>query len=65
MPDPTGELLTQVRKAIVDVEGVASLVEPSEYARLGLPQPTASDQMGVLFVTPKDGYSFTAPATGG
>jgi predicted AlkP superfamily pyrophosphatase or phosphodiesterase len=64
VPDPTGELLTQVRKAIVDVEGVASLVEPSEYARLGLPQPTASDQMGVLFVTPKDGYSFTAPATG-
>jgi predicted AlkP superfamily pyrophosphatase or phosphodiesterase len=34
------------------------------YARLGLPQPTASDQMGVLFVTPRDGYSFTGPATG-
>jgi predicted AlkP superfamily pyrophosphatase or phosphodiesterase len=39
-------------------------VEPKDYARFGLPQPAASDQMGVLFVTPSDGYSFTAPATG-
>ena len=26
----------------------------------GLPQPSENNQMGVLFVTPKDGYSFTA-----
>jgi predicted AlkP superfamily pyrophosphatase or phosphodiesterase len=64
VPDPTGERLARVLKAIVGVEGVDSVVEPKDYARFGLPQPAASDQMGVLFVTPSDGYSFTAPATG-
>jgi predicted AlkP superfamily pyrophosphatase or phosphodiesterase len=63
-PDPTGDLLGRVRKAIAGVEGVDAVVEPSDYARFGLPQPAASDQMGALFVTPRDGYSFTAPADG-
>jgi predicted AlkP superfamily pyrophosphatase or phosphodiesterase len=63
-PDPTGDLLARARQTIAGIEGVASVVEPLDYARFGLPQPAASDQMGVLFVTPKDGYSFTAPATG-
>ena len=63
-PDPTGGLLARARQAITGVEGVDSVVEPSDYARFGLPQPAASDQMGVLFVTPKDGYAFTASATG-
>jgi predicted AlkP superfamily pyrophosphatase or phosphodiesterase len=64
VPDPAGELLARVRKAIAGVEGVDAVVEPADYAGLGLPQPAASDQMGVLFVTPRDGYSFTAPAEG-
>jgi predicted AlkP superfamily pyrophosphatase or phosphodiesterase len=63
-PDPTGDLVGRAKKAIAGVEGVDAVVEPADYARFGLPQPTASDQMGVLFVTPKDGYSFTAPANG-
>lgn len=63
-PDPTGELLARARKAIADVEGVDAVVEPADYARFGLPQPAATDQMGALFVTPRDGYSFAAPAEG-
>jgi predicted AlkP superfamily pyrophosphatase or phosphodiesterase len=63
-PDPTGDLLARTRKAVAGVEGVDAVVEPADFGRFGLPQPGASDQMGVLFVTPEDGYSFTAPAEG-
>jgi predicted AlkP superfamily pyrophosphatase or phosphodiesterase len=60
VPDPTGDLLARARKAITGVEGVDALIEPADYARWGLPLPSVNDQMGVLFITPKDGYSFTA-----
>jgi predicted AlkP superfamily pyrophosphatase or phosphodiesterase len=63
-PDPTGDLLARVKKAVAGVEGVDAVVEPADYARFGLPQPAASDQMGALFVTPRDGYAFAAPADG-
>jgi predicted AlkP superfamily pyrophosphatase or phosphodiesterase len=58
--DPTGELLARARKAIAGIEGIDAIIEPADYARFGLPLPTVNNQMGVLFVTPKDGYSFTA-----
>jgi predicted AlkP superfamily pyrophosphatase or phosphodiesterase len=65
VPDPTGDLLARARKAMAGVEGVAEVVEPAAFGRFtGLPQPNAGDQMGVLFVTPKEGYAFTAPAVG-
>jgi predicted AlkP superfamily pyrophosphatase or phosphodiesterase len=60
VPDPSGDLLARARKAIAGVEGIDAIIEPTEYARYGLPLPSASDQMGVLFITPKDGYAFTA-----
>ena len=60
VPDPTGELLARARKAIAGIEGIDAIIEPTDYARFGLPLPTVNNQMGVLFVTPKDGYSFTA-----
>ena len=60
VPDPTGELLARARKAIAGIEGIDAIIEPADYARFGLPLPTVNNQMGVLFVTPKDGYSFTA-----
>jgi predicted AlkP superfamily pyrophosphatase or phosphodiesterase len=59
VPDPSGEILARARTAIAGVEGIASVVEPAEYARYGLPLPTVNDQMGVLFVIPKEGYAFT------
>ena len=60
MPDPTGDLLARARQAITGVEGVDAIIEPADYPRFGLPLPSVNDQMGVLFITPKDGYSFTA-----
>jgi predicted AlkP superfamily pyrophosphatase or phosphodiesterase len=63
-PDPAGDLVARAKQAITGIEGVEAIVEPTDYARFGLPQAAATDQMGVLFVTPKEGYAFAAPAEG-
>lgn len=60
VPDPTGDLLARARKAIAGVEGIDAIIEPADYARYGLPLPSVNNQMGVLFITPKEGYAFTA-----
>lgn len=62
-PDPEGALLARARQAIAGVEGVATVVEPADYARYGLPSPAVNDQMGALFVIPTEGYAFAAAAT--
>jgi predicted AlkP superfamily pyrophosphatase or phosphodiesterase len=59
-PDPNGELLSRARQAIAGVEGIDAVIETADYDKYGLPQPSDNDQMGVLFITPKDGYAFTA-----
>ena len=64
VPDPTGDILARARKAMAGVEGIEAVIEPSDYGRFGLPLPSVNNQMGVLFVTPKDGYAFAAPAEG-
>jgi predicted AlkP superfamily pyrophosphatase or phosphodiesterase len=64
VPDASGERLAAAKRALADVEGVARVVEPSEFASLGLPAPTDHGQMGALFVLGKDGYAFTADASG-
>ena len=56
-------MLARVRKAIAGIEGIDAVIEPGDYARYGLPLPSVNNQMGVLFVTPKDGYAFAAPLT--
>ena len=63
VPDPSGEILARARKAVTNVEGIDRIVEPDGYAQLGLPLPSADDQMGSIFVIPKEGYSFVATAT--
>jgi predicted AlkP superfamily pyrophosphatase or phosphodiesterase len=60
VPDPTGDVLARARKAIASVEGIDAVIEPADYARYALPLPSVNNQMGVLFITPKDGYAFTA-----
>ena len=64
VPDPTGDILARARKAMAGIEGIDAVIEPSDYGRLGLPLPSVNDQMGVLFVTPKNDYAFAAPADG-
>ena len=60
VPDPSGERLKRVRQALAGVEGIDTVIEPAEFARLGLPRPEDNDQMAALFLTAKEGYSFTA-----
>lgn len=63
VPDPTGSLLTRVRQALEGLEGIDQVLEPREFARLGLPRPEDNEQMAALFLTAKDGYAFTADPT--
>jgi predicted AlkP superfamily pyrophosphatase or phosphodiesterase len=62
--DASGDLLRRARQALQGIEGIDRIVEPPEYAPLGLPSPAANEQMGVLLLLPKDGYAFTG-AVGG
>ena len=64
VPDADGTVLARVRDAIAGIEGIDAVIETGDYARYGLPLPGANNQMGVLFITPKDGYAFAAPAEG-
>src|ERR671913_1032273 len=64
VPDADGQLLARAREALTGIEGIDTIIEPSDYASYGLPTPTASDQMGALMLTAKDGYSFSTAATG-
>lgn len=63
-PDGSGEILSRARQALAGMEGVDRIIEPAEYAKYGLPLPSANDQMGALFVTAKEGYAFAGAATG-
>jgi predicted AlkP superfamily pyrophosphatase or phosphodiesterase len=60
VPDPSGQILSRARAAIAEVEGIETIVAPTDYGRYGLPQPADNNQMGALFVIPKDGYAFNA-----
>jgi predicted AlkP superfamily pyrophosphatase or phosphodiesterase len=63
-PDPAGELLGKVRLALQGIEGIDRVIEPDGFAELGLPRPEDNAQMGVLFLTAREGYAFTAAAGG-
>jgi predicted AlkP superfamily pyrophosphatase or phosphodiesterase len=58
-PDPSGAILARARRALDGLEGIDRIIEPSEFARHGLPLPADNDQMGALFLTAKDGYAFS------
>jgi predicted AlkP superfamily pyrophosphatase or phosphodiesterase len=62
VPDPSGDILTRAKQALAGLEGIDAAVEPADYARYGLPQPSANPQMGELFLTAKEGYAFAAAA---
>jgi predicted AlkP superfamily pyrophosphatase or phosphodiesterase len=61
-PDPDGEILARARRALAGLEGIDKVIEPDEYARYGLPLPSSTEQMGALFLTASEGYSFSAAA---
>ena len=59
VPDSSGSLLKQAASALNGLEGIASVIEAPEFEKYGLPQPTATGQMGALLLTAKEGYAFT------
>jgi predicted AlkP superfamily pyrophosphatase or phosphodiesterase len=59
VPDQSGALLKHASEAVKGLEGIASVIEAPEFGKYGLPQPTATGQMGALLLTAKDGYAFT------
>jgi predicted AlkP superfamily pyrophosphatase or phosphodiesterase len=62
VPDSSGAVLKRAKDALSGVEGIDGIVEPSDFARHGLPHPADSTQMGSLLLVAKDGYAFTADA---
>ena len=62
VPDPAGDILRRAKQALVGIEGIDQIVEPADYARYGLPLPSANEQMGALFLMAQEGYAFTAAA---
>jgi predicted AlkP superfamily pyrophosphatase or phosphodiesterase len=41
------------------IEGIAAILEPAQYAALGLPDPARNPQMGDLLLVAKEGYAFS------
>jgi predicted AlkP superfamily pyrophosphatase or phosphodiesterase len=64
VPDADGQLLARTKAALTGIEGLDAMIEPADYGSYGLPSPAASDQMGALLLTAKDGYSFSTAAGG-
>lgn len=60
--DPS--VTARAREVLATVEGVDHIYAPEDYAALGLPRPERDPQFGQLFITAKDGYSFSG-TTGG
>ena len=60
VPDANGAVLQRVRQVLAGIEGIDRVIEPAQYAELGLPLPRDNDQMGALFLTAKDGFAFSA-----
>jgi predicted AlkP superfamily pyrophosphatase or phosphodiesterase len=60
VPDPAGAILKRAKEALSGIEGIESVIEPADFARYGLPNPERNPQMGVLLLTGKEGYAFTA-----
>ncbi len=45
-------------------EGIANVLEPKDYARYHLPQPSDNQAMGDLFLAASEGYAFSQEAAG-
>lgn len=54
----------QVLELFRDQEGIADVLTPQAFAKLGLPQPDDDRQMADLVLVAKDGYGFNRTAAG-
>ena len=58
------ELTAQLKSKLATLEGVAAVLEPAEFAKLGLPSPEANPEAPHLVLTTNPGYSFADTLTG-
>ena len=58
------EQLPRVNAALSKLEGVQRVIEPSEFASLGLPSPTENHEAPHLILATGPGYSFNGDVTG-
>jgi predicted AlkP superfamily pyrophosphatase or phosphodiesterase len=58
------EIAGPVKERLRKLEGVAAVVEPDGYARLGLPQPEANGEAPDFVLLTNPGYSFIEAVTG-
>jgi predicted AlkP superfamily pyrophosphatase or phosphodiesterase len=63
-PDRKSELLPQLHQSFAAIEGVDQIYGTEDFANLGLPLPTASDQAPDLFLTAKPDYMFSGESEG-
>ena len=47
-----------------NAEGISAIIEPKDYARYHLPQPSENQSMGDLVLAAKEGYAFSLDARG-
>jgi predicted AlkP superfamily pyrophosphatase or phosphodiesterase len=57
-------LLPKLKERFSQLEGVAAVIGPDGYAKLGLPQPAANGESPDLVLTTNPGYSFAEQVTG-
>lgn len=63
-PHPSAADFEKVKAIFKDQEGLVTILEPTDYARYGFPQPRDNSQMADLVLVAKDGYAFAASAEG-
>jgi predicted AlkP superfamily pyrophosphatase or phosphodiesterase len=64
-PAKKATLVPKLKEIFSKIEGVEKVYDASEYAEIGLAQPTDNEQVGDLFMVAKDGYAFTDAFTEG
>ena len=61
-PASIAEDRKKVRELLREHEGIASILEPSDFPVLGLPDPAKNPQMGDLLLVAREGYAFSNEA---
>jgi hypothetical protein len=58
------DIIATLKKRLAAIEGVNDVLEPVEFAKLGLPLPDANPEAPHLVLTTGPGYSFADPVVG-
>jgi predicted AlkP superfamily pyrophosphatase or phosphodiesterase len=58
------EFAARVRAALDNIEGIERVIEPRDYAPLGLPLPGSDPQAPDFVLSAKDGYAFSGAVSG-